>query len=226
MVDLILDAQNITKSFPQGRGEVEILHGISLSITAGETVAIMGPSGAGKSTLLHILGLMERQSTGTLLIAEKKVGDLTLEARAKIRNQTLGFLFQFHHLLPELTVFENVTLPAKIQGRIGPEVHTRATKLIEEMGLARQRDQKPATLSGGEQQRAALARALINEPALLLADEPTGNLDNETGNTVLELLWEESKRRKSALIIVTHQEEIARRANRVIRLRSGRIETS
>jgi len=226
MGESLLSAVSLTKRFPQGNSDVEILHGISLEVAKGEIVAIMGPSGAGKSTLLHILGLMEQPTSGTLSILGQDVQRLTTTQRAQRRNQTLGFLFQFHHLLPELNVIENVLLPAKIGGHGHQAVESRALALLDSMGLTAQLQQKPATLSGGEQQRTALARALINEPALLLADEPTGNLDNETGERVLSILWEESRRRQAALIIVTHQEDIARRADRIIRLRSGRIETS
>jgi lipoprotein-releasing system ATP-binding protein len=224
MGEIILSADRLVKRFPQGEGEVEILHGITLDLRAGEIVAVVGPSGAGKSTLLHLLGLMEQPSSGTLKIQGAEVQSLSPKERARLRNETIGFLFQFHHLLPELTVLENVMLPQRIQGGSERQAAGQATLLLDTIGLRRHLGKKPATLSGGEQQRVALARAMMNEPALILADEPTGNLDKETGESVLTLLWEESRRRNATAVIVTHQEDIARRADRCIRLRDGRIE--
>jgi len=223
---LTLSAQELIKRFPQGDGEVEILHGITLDLNEGEIVAIIGPSGAGKSTLLHLLGLMEQPSSGTLKIQGVEVQSLSPKERARLRNEYIGFLFQFHHLLPELTVLENVMLPHRIHGSSEHQSAAQAAMLLDTIGLRGHLHKKPMTLSGGEQQRVALARALMNEPALLLADEPTGNLDKETGEGVLKLLWEESRRRNATAVIVTHQEEIARRADRIIRLRDGKIESS
>jgi lipoprotein-releasing system ATP-binding protein len=222
--ELTLAAANLVKRFPQGDGEVEILHGIDLDLREGEIVAIIGPSGAGKSTLLHLLGLMEQPSSGTLKIQGVEVQSLSPKERARLRNEYIGFLFQFHHLLPELTVLENVMLPHRIQGATERQSAAQAAMLLDTIGLRAHLYKKPMNLSGGEQQRVALARALMNEPALILADEPTGNLDKETGEGVLKLLWEESRRRNATAVIVTHQEEIARRADRTIRLRDGRIE--
>ena len=221
---LTLCARGLIKRFPQGDGEVEILHGIDLDLQEGEIVAIIGPSGAGKSTLLHLLGLMEQPSSGTLMIQDVEVQSLSPKERARLRNEYIGFLFQFHHLLPELTVLENVMLPARIHGAPERQAAAQAAMLLDTIGLRAHLYKKPMNLSGGEQQRVALARALVNEPALILADEPTGNLDKETGEDVLKLLWEESRRRNATAVIVTHQEEIARRADRIIRLRDGRID--
>jgi len=222
--ELTLSAQGLIKRFPQGDQEVEILHGIDLDLREGEIIAIIGPSGAGKSTLLHLLGLMEQPSSGTLKIQSVEVQSLSPKERARLRNEYIGFLFQFHHLLPELTVLENVMLPARISGASEHQSAAQAAMLLDTIGLRGHLYKKPMNLSGGEQQRVALARALMNEPALILADEPTGNLDKETGEGVLKLLWEESRRRNATAVIVTHQEEIARRADRTIRLRDGRIE--
>lgn len=222
----VLTAENLVKRFAQGDREVEILHGISLTLKEGEIVAILGPSGAGKSTLLHTLGLMEQPSAGTLRIQGIEVQSLAPKQRARLRNEYIGFLFQFHHLLPELTVLENVTLPQRIQGVSERQAAAQAAMLLDTIGMSKHLYKKPTSLSGGEQQRVALARAMINEPALILADEPTGNLDRETGEDVLKLLWEESRRRNATAVIVTHQEDIAQRADRWIRMRDGRIEAT
>jgi lipoprotein-releasing system ATP-binding protein len=221
----VLVAEKLIRRFPQGSSEVEILHGLNLTLHEGEIVAILGPSGAGKSTLLHLLGLMDRPTSGTLRIEGQEVQSLSAAERARLRNEYIGFLFQFHHLLPELTVLENVILPKRIQGISEKEASADAIALLETIGMRAHLDKRPATLSGGEQQRVSLARALINSPALILADEPTGNLDKETGEKVLTLLWQEAKRRNAACVIVTHQEDIASRADRWIRLRDGRIES-
>jgi lipoprotein-releasing system ATP-binding protein len=223
---LTLSARNLTKHFPQGGAEIEVLHGISLDLREGEIVAVLGPSGAGKSTLLHLLGLMEQPSSGTLKIQDVEVQALPPRERARLRNEYIGFLFQFHHLLPELTVLENVMLPQRIHGNPERDAAAQAAMLLDTIGLRSHLYKKPGTLSGGEQQRVALARALVNEPALILADEPTGNLDKETGEEVLRLLWEEARRRNASAVIVTHQEDIAQRADRWIRLRDGRMESA
>ncbi len=223
---ILLSAEALTKRFPQGDKEVEILHGINLQLKEGEIVAVLGPSGAGKSTLLHLLGLMEQPSSGILKIQNVSVTSLSARERARLRNEYIGFLFQFHHLLPELSVLENVMLPQRIQGISEREAAAQAAMLLDTIGMRSHLYKKPMNLSGGEQQRVALARALVNEPALLLADEPTGNLDKETGEEVLKLLWEESRRRNAVAVIVTHQEDIAARADRWIRLRDGRIEST
>ncbi len=187
-------------------------------------MAIVGPSGAGKSTLLHLLGLMEQPSAGTLKIQGVEVQSLSPKERARLRNEYIGFLFQFHHLLPELTVLENVMLPARIQGVQERQAAPQAAMFLDTIGLRGHLYKRPMNLSGGEQQRVSLARAMMNEPALILADEPTGNLDKESGEVVLKLLWEESRRTNATLVIVTHQEDIAARADRCIHLRDGRIE--
>ena len=220
---LTLSAQGLTKRFPQGDREIEVLHGIDIDLREGEIVAIVGPSGAGKSTLLHLLGLMEQPSSGTLKIQGVEVQSLSPKERARLRNEYIGFLFQFHHLLPELTVLENVTLPARIQGAPERQAAPQAAIFLDTIGLRNHLYKRPMSLSGGEQQRVSLARAMMNEPALILADEPTGNLDKETGEGVLKLLWEESRRTNATLVIVTHQEDIAARADRCIHLKDGRI---
>jgi len=219
---LTLSARELVKRFPQGDREVEVLHGIDLELKEGEIVAILGPSGAGKSTLLHLLGLMEQPTAGTLKIQGEEVQRLSAKHRARLRNEYIGFLFQFHHLLPELNVLENVMLPQRIMGIPEREAAAQAAMLLDTLGLRDHLYKHPTALSGGEQQRVALARALVNEPALILADEPTGNLDRETGQSVLNLLWEEAHRRNAAALIVTHHRPArrpldppARRSDRV-----------
>ncbi|OGR91638.1 MAG: hypothetical protein A2992_02000 [Elusimicrobia bacterium RIFCSPLOWO2_01_FULL_59_12] len=219
-----MSATGLVKRFPSGNEEVEVLHGIDLELKEGEIVAILGPSGAGKSTLLHLLGLMEQPTAGTLKIQGQEVQTLSAKDRARLRNEYIGFLFQFHHLLPELNVLENVMLPQRILGVSERQAAAQAAMLLDTLGLRAHLYKRPAALSGGEQQRVSLARAVVNEPALILADEPTGNLDHETGEVVLKLLWEEARRRNASAVIVTHQEDIAQRADRAIRLRDGRIE--
>jgi lipoprotein-releasing system ATP-binding protein len=223
---VILKAERLVKSYEQDEAApAEILHGIDLELRAGEIVAILGPSGAGKSTLLHVLGLMEPPSGGELFVGGKASSSLTTAMRAQLRNQFIGFLFQFHYLLPELTVLENVMVPPLIRGAHPSDAEEVARRLLDRIGLADHLQKKPAVLSGGEQQRVSLARALANGPSVLLADEPTGNLDKENGEKVLSLLWQQVQERGAGALIVTHQEDIAQRADRWIRLRDGRVES-
>jgi len=222
----LLLAHALRKTVYQGDRPIEILHGIDLELYTGERIAILGPSGAGKSTLLHILGLMDQFTSGTLTIQDREVQSLKSLERAQIRSHSIGFLFQFHYLLPELTVLENVALPARIIGMTISESEFKAREVLATILDSHHFDKKPYQLSGGEQQRVALARALVNRPSLVLADEPTGNLDRETGEEVLKLLWNEAQRSQTAVVIVTHQEDIAQRAGRWIRLRDGKIEST
>jgi len=222
----VLSAEHLVKRYAQGESEVEILHGIDFTLDSGEIVAILGPSGAGKSTLLHLLGLMEPPTQGTLRVGGREAAGFSVDDRAKMRNQFIGFLFQFHYLLPELSVLENAMAPQLIRGVSWEKASAAAMPLLDKIGLMPHAHKRPAVLSGGEQQRAALARALVNSPAILLADEPTGNLDKETGEKVLALLWQQVRDHHAGAVIVTHQEDIAKRADRWIRLRDGRIESS
>ncbi len=220
---------------PRARGEtreLEILHGIDLDLFEGELVALIGASGAGKSTLLHCLGLLDRPSSGEVWVRGREAWKLSLGERARIRNREIGFVFQFYHLLPELDALENVLLPAMIgESRLSflrrrREFRERAAALLERFGLGERLHHRPAQLSGGERQRVAMARALFLDPAILLADEPTGNLDSATGAAVLDLLLEEQRRRKLSMVLVTHDEEIAARCGRIVHMKDGRVDGS
>jgi lipoprotein-releasing system ATP-binding protein len=226
---LALEAQGLTKAFTIGARRLEILHGIDLALGSGELLALVGSSGAGKSTLLHCLGLLERPDSGTVRLLDLTPWELALAERAALRNTKIGFVFQFYHLLPELSALENVLLPAMIgESRLAfttkrHEHKERATALLERFGLKERLTHRPAQLSGGERQRVAMARALYLDPPILLADEPTGNLDSATGAAVLELLLEEQRRRRLSMILVTHDEKIATRCQRVVTMKDGRI---
>ena len=224
-----LEARGLTKSFTLGSRRLEILHGIDLALGSGELLALVGSSGAGKSTLLHCLGLLERPDEGRVQLLGTTPWELALTERAALRNRQIGFVFQFYHLLPELTALENVLLPAMIgESRLAfgarrHEHRERGTALLERFGLKERLTHRPAQLSGGERQRVAMARALYLDPPILLADEPTGNLDSTTGAAVLELLLEEQRRRHLSMILVTHDEKIATRCQRVVTMKDGRI---
>lgn len=218
-MSVVLKAEGLAKRF----GALEALRGVSFEIRAGESVCVWGPSGAGKSTLLHLAGLMAAPTAGTLTLFGRAVSTLDDDARARLRNERIGFLFQFHHLLPDLSLLENVMIPLLIRRRSRPEAAARASALLERLGLAARVDHRPAEASGGEQQRAALARALAGEPGLVLADEPTGNLDRGVGREVEALLREEVKARGAALVVVTHDEGLAAQADRRLVLVDGRL---
>jgi lipoprotein-releasing system ATP-binding protein len=226
---LVLRARGIVKSFTLGGRELEILHGIDLDLARGELLALVGSSGAGKSTLLHCLGLLDRPGAGSVELLGHSAWQLAPVQRAALRNREIGFVFQFYHLLPELTALENVLLPAMIaRSRLAfladkRAHHERATGLLERFGLGDRLSHRPAQLSGGERQRVAMARALYNDPSVLLADEPTGNLDSATGAAVLELLLGEQRSRGLSMILVTHDERIAARCQRTLVMKDGRI---
>jgi predicted ABC-type transport system involved in lysophospholipase L1 biosynthesis ATPase subunit len=223
---MVLDAQDIHKAYRMGLADLEVLKGVSLSIAAGETLAIMGPSGAGKSTLLHILGGLDRPTAGQVTLEGRDLYALSPSERNTIRAERIGFVFQGFHLLPELDMVENVMVPALIRPggwRRRAAERRRAGELLARVGLADRRRHRPAELSGGEQQRVALARALMNDPDLVLADEPTGNLDTQTGFQVLDCLFELTSDRNHTLIMVTHNEQVAARCRRTIRMVDGLI---
>lgn len=219
----VYSLENISKTFQTGETSLNIFQNINLQIKAGETLAIVGASGSGKSTLLHIMGALDQPSSGKILFENKDLALFTPAEQAAFRNHSLGFVFQFHHLLPEFSTLENVAMP----GFIGREKETvimpQAASLLEQVGLTHRKDSKPATLSGGERQRAAIARALLLKPKVLLADEPTGNLDEQTGRQVTDLLLNLNKDLGITLVIVTHNREIAARMDRVFELRGGEL---
>jgi len=226
--DLIIEAQGIFKSYRLGMAEVQVLKGADIAVKKGEFVAIVGASGSGKSTLLHILGALDRPDKGVVRFEGQQLCRMSGGQLNRYRNKMVGFVFQFYHLLDELSVLENAILPAMVSaGIIGwmskrGDVKKRSLELLEAVGLSQRAAHKPYQLSGGERQRAAVARALVNEPKLLLADEPTGNLDSVTGNGILELL-EKLNRAGQTIIMVTHDERIARRAGRIVTLADGKV---
>lgn len=216
-----LKAARLAKTFESGARRVEVLREISFEISSGQSLAIIGPSGSGKSTLLHLLGTLDRPSSGEIAIAGVNPFTLAEPELAKFRNQTAGFVFQDHHLLPQYSVFENVLIPALAFTRINDAITTRGRELLQRVGLAHRIEHFPAELSGGERQRVAVARALINQPQLLLCDEPTGNLDRHTAQTVAALLFELHQEQNNILIIVTHSAELAARCARRFELQEG-----
>ena len=216
--------RDVARVYPRGASRVVALDGVSLELRAGEKLAIMGPSGSGKTTLLSILGCLDRPSSGEHLFEGKSVGSLGDDELSRLRNRAVGFVFQAFHLIPQLTVAENVETPLLYEGAALAEWRPRALRALERVGLAQRADHRPSELSGGEAQRAAIARALVTSPRLLLADEPTGNLDTATGAEIAALL-DELNAQGAAVVLVTHNEVLGRRARRVLRLRDGRIES-
>lgn len=219
----VLEARGVTKSYTLGKRTIEILHGLDFQIYPGEFVAIVGPSGAGKSTLLHILGTLEKPTSGKLFVDGEDVAALDDLKKAEMRRRSLGFIFQFHHLLPGFSALENVMMPMRICGAGVNQAADPARELLEKVGVGHRLDNKPSELSGGEQQRVAVARAMINSPKVILADEPTGNLDRETGKILEDDLIHFARESQSAVIVVTHNERWAARADRVIKLVDGEI---
>jgi lipoprotein-releasing system ATP-binding protein len=219
----MIEVVNLYKSFPMGGRELTVLRGIELQIGRGEMLAIVGASGAGKSTLLHILGTLDQPTQGTVLFEGVDLFRLSDQEQSVFRNRHIGFVFQFHHLLPEFTALENTCLPAYIQNRPGNDVQTEGTALLTEVGLADRLHHKPGELSGGEQQRVAVARALMQRPQLVLADEPTGNLDTHTGEMLFGLMRQLNRTRGTTFVIVTHNEKLSAQADRLIHMEDGRI---
>lgn len=227
-VDSILGAQQIYKTYRRGKHEVSVLKGCDFEAPRGQITAILGQSGSGKTTLLHLLGTLDAPDAGEIVFAGQRIDNLSRRARDEFRNKNLGMIFQFYHLLPEVTTLQNVMLPLMIRYgllhfmRHRKEMHDRAAGLLERAGLGHRLHHKPRELSGGEMQRAAIARALVGEPQLLLADEPTGNLDRETGQKILQLLFELNQEQGLTVVMVTHDESIAVDCDRIVRLVDGR----
>ena len=219
----ILVATGLRKSYTMGTRQIEVLRGIDLQVRRGEALVIVGASGAGKSTLLHLLGGLDAPSAGDVSLDGASLFAMAGAARTRLRNEQIGFVFQSYNLLPELDALENVCLPALLQPRRHDQLAERGLALLQAVGLAERKEHRPAELSGGEQQRVAIARAMMNRPALLLADEPTGNLDSKTGETILDLLWSLREESGTTLVMVTHDEHIAKRGERVLEIADGRI---
>ncbi len=223
MSDPLLSARSATKSYPIGRRSLEVLRSVSLEVAAGDFLALRGASGAGKSTLLHLFGGLDTPNSGEIWFAGRKLAQLTEGELTRLRNTRIGFIFQAYHLLPELDALENVCLPARIARRPAGPAEQRGRELLARVGLAARVDHKPYELSGGEQQRVAIARALMNEPELILADEPTGNLDSHSGAEIIDLLASLRTDKQTTLIIATHDASVAARAPRVVELVDGCI---
>lgn len=222
MSPVLIEARDLHKHYPSaGSGDLNVLTGINLSVSPGEVVAIVGESGTGKSTLLHVLGTLDRPTSGSILFKGEDVFRNSDEELAAFRNRSIGFVFQFHHLLPEFTALENVAMPAMIAGRSLAECSPRATELLALLGIEERKDHRPAQLSGGEQQRVAVARALVNNPDLILADEPTGNLDERTAGLLHEEILRLSRTTRHSFVLATHNPNLAGLADRVLRLENG-----
>ncbi len=219
----ILQCQHLTKRYDQGGLDVDVLKGVNLTVTSGERVAIMGASGSGKSTLLHLLGGLEKASSGEVILDGVNLNTVNAAKLAKLRNKSLGFIYQSHHLLGEFTVLENVAMPLLIGGNSVQDARLRAAKLLQRVGLGHRVEHKPAELSGGERQRAAVARALINNPSVILADEPTGNLDSKTADQVYELMLELNQELNVSFLVVTHDHALAAKMGRVLHMEDGLI---
>jgi lipoprotein-releasing system ATP-binding protein len=222
-VSLAVVVRGVDKRYRDGVRTVEVLHGVDLEVRPGERLAIVGPSGSGKSTLLHLLGGLDRPDAGEIVIGGTPLAGLSAESLAHFRNRTIGFVFQFHQLLADFTALENVMLPGRIAGVAPREIAGRARELLQRVGLAEREDHFPSQLSGGEQQRVALCRALLLEPPLLLADEPTGSLDPQSGSTVVEMLENLQRGRGTTAIVVTHNPTVAARCDRILSLEGGRL---
>lgn len=221
----IIKCEDVCKSFTEGPLSVEVLKGIGLTVKQGEQVAIMGSSGSGKSTLLHLLGGLDTCTSGTVTINGQVISRLDETAKGKLRNKYLGFVYQFHHLLPEFTALENVSMPLLIRGDSPAVARDKASSMLDKVGLAERIEHKPGELSGGERQRTAIARALVTDPVCVLADEPTGNLDNKTAHTIYELMLSLNQELGTSILMVTHDAELANHMQRILVLENGMLHT-
>lgn len=219
----LIEIRDLVKSFETGTARIDVLKGLDLTLARGDRVAIVGQSGVGKSTFLHILGTLDRPSSGTVRFEGEEVFDLPADEIARMRNRFLGFVFQFHHLLPEFSAIENVMMPGLLQGLSRDEMRDRAARILGEVELSARLDHAVGKLSGGERQRVAVARALVLEPPVVLADEPTGNLDPKTGAQVAELLFEMNRRHQTTLVVVTHSQSMAEKLGTTLTLTDGRL---
>ena len=220
----LLVCENLSKTYQEGTLSTQVLKNVSFSMRLGEMMAIVGSSGSGKSTLLHLLGGLDTPSEGNVIFRGQHINQLSSDERAAIRNKDLGFIYQFHHLLPDFTALENVAMPLLIGGIAKETAFLKATEMLEAVGLAHRAGHRPSELSGGERQRVAIARALVNEPALVLADEPTGNLDLRNADAIFELLGELNRTQRTAFLVVTHDMTLARRLSRQLEMRDGHLQ--
>lgn len=219
--DTVIKCEDVRKTFSEGSLSVDVLKGVSIAVRPGEQVAIMGSSGSGKSTLLHLLGGLDSCTSGSVSISGQEISRLDESTRGQLRNRYLGFVYQFHHLLPEFTALENVGMPLLIRGESTNVVKEKAADILEKVGLAERLEHKPGELSGGERQRTAIARALVTDPVCVLADEPTGNLDNKTAHNIYELMLSLNKELGTSIVMVTHDGELAKHMERILVLEDG-----
>ncbi|WP_299789657.1 lipoprotein-releasing ABC transporter ATP-binding protein LolD [uncultured Shewanella sp.] len=223
MQELLLEVKDVSKRYHEGSVDTQVLNAVDLKVYKGEQLAIVGTSGSGKSTLLHIMGTLDRPTSGSVSMLGEDLYALSPRRQSEVRNQDLGFIYQFHHLLPEFTALENVSMPALIQGRNKKEVESQARELLERVGLGHRLAHTPSEMSGGERQRTAIARALINKPKLVLADEPTGNLDASSGEAVYQLIQELANQLGTAFVVVTHDAKLAARMDRQLQMKDGSL---